>query len=61
MLLLSIVLAFGIADMINYNQFITLPYIEVKVILKSRVTEAIAVQSPQASEVDWIPKRNTPK
>ena len=52
MLLLYIVLALRIANMINHNQFITLPYREVKVILKSRVTEAIAVQSPKASEVD---------
>ena len=46
------VFALGIADMINHNQFITLPYIQVKVILKSRVAERIAVESPQASEVD---------
>ncbi len=52
MLLLYIVLALGIVDMINHNQFITLPYIEVKVILKSRAAERITVESPQASEVN---------
>ena len=52
MLLISIVFALEITGMINHNQFITLPYIEVKVILKSRVAERIAVQSPKASEVD---------
>ena len=52
MLLISIVFALGITGMINHNQFITLPYIEAKVILKSNVPLGIATESPQASEVD---------